>query len=130
MSDTDERSVASAGSSPAFELVSFGLGRFEPRLEVGRLDGLMYFGAATVPEDDHASWLLEREIARSGLHGWWVKLMQENIDTIPEGSDISGPYGLSWNRCPAEIGEKALDMLVTVIREAMGRIIPTMTLGD
>ena len=121
-------SASSAGSADRSDLIEFGFGRFEPRLEAHRFEGLMYFGQVTVPADDHVSWLLEREIARSGLHAYWVKLMHENIEAMPEDSQISGPYGMSWTRCPEAIGELALDMLVTVVREAMGRIIPTVTL--
>lgn len=113
-------------STATVRRVAFGMGKYEPTLEIVEADGLMDIAWGQVPYDYEAEYKLVNAIAESGIHAWLQSLFHENEDRLPLTSTLSGPGYGAWTDCPADIGEKVVDIMTIYIQNAMGKIIPTL----
>jgi hypothetical protein len=106
--------------------VAFGLQQHEPVLRFWEHDGVMNIQWGEVPLSFEAEYQLTRAFEKSGIHSWLQSLFRNNESRLPMTSVLTGPCYGTWIDCPADIGEKAVDILSTFIHDAMRTIIPTL----
>jgi hypothetical protein len=110
--------------------VAFCLGVCEPILRIVEADGLMNIYWGEVPHNCEAEHQLARALETSGIHAWLQSLFRNNESRLPVTSTLSGPSFGAWTDCPADIGEKVVDIMTTFIQDAMRKIIPTLELSE
>ena len=110
--------------------VTFGLGECEPTLRVVTADGLMNISWGEIPHNCEAEFKLSQALETSGIHVWLQSLFRDNESRLPVTSTLSGPSFGAWTDCPADIGEKVVDIMTTFIQDAMRKIIPTLELSE
>jgi hypothetical protein len=115
---------------PMDRRVAFGLGKCEPTLRVVEADGLMNIYWGEIPLNSEAEHSLSEALAASGIHAWLQSLFHENESRLPMTSELSGPCFGSWIDCPADIGEKVVDIMSIFLKQTMLKIIPTLGFDD